>query len=180
MVGFARENLSSISAISRCRLGKGLAELPRFVTRFTTGSSGLAGSAQGFAEAFTHDVRSRPSFQAQGSKRFDQFSRCLKQLFGEGERVLRPEGRQCPSSIASTSAKKIPAWTRISSVLSIVPLISENPFRLARDIRSIGVRTADQIAARLGIGAVRFVDAHRARGADAVAVPRAGDAAPAG
>ena len=32
MVGFARENLSSISAISRCRLGKGLAEFSRLVT----------------------------------------------------------------------------------------------------------------------------------------------------
>jgi exodeoxyribonuclease V alpha subunit len=32
-----------------------------------------------------------------------------------------------------------------------VRLISENPYRLARDIRSIGFRTADQIAAKLGI-----------------------------
>jgi exodeoxyribonuclease V alpha subunit len=32
-----------------------------------------------------------------------------------------------------------------------VPLISENPYRLARDIRGIGFRTADQIAAKLGI-----------------------------
>src|SRR5262252_820879 len=32
-----------------------------------------------------------------------------------------------------------------------VRLISENPYRLARDIRGIGFRTADQIAARLGI-----------------------------
>src|SRR2546427_5887368 len=32
-----------------------------------------------------------------------------------------------------------------------VQLISENPFRLARDIRGIGFRTADQIAAKLGI-----------------------------
>jgi exodeoxyribonuclease V alpha subunit len=30
-------------------------------------------------------------------------------------------------------------------------LISENPYRLARDIRGIGFRTADQIAAKLGI-----------------------------
>ena len=29
--------------------------------------------------------------------------------------------------------------------------ISENPYRLARDIRGIGFRTADQIAAKLGI-----------------------------
>jgi exodeoxyribonuclease V alpha subunit len=32
-----------------------------------------------------------------------------------------------------------------------VQLISENPYRLARDIRGIGFRTADQIAARRGI-----------------------------
>jgi exodeoxyribonuclease V alpha subunit len=32
-----------------------------------------------------------------------------------------------------------------------VQVISENPYRLARDIRGIGFRTADQIAARLGI-----------------------------
>jgi len=32
-----------------------------------------------------------------------------------------------------------------------VQVMSENPYRLARDIRGIGFRTADQIAARLGI-----------------------------
>ena len=32
-----------------------------------------------------------------------------------------------------------------------VQLISENPYRLARDIRGIGFRTADQIASKLGI-----------------------------
>ena len=32
-----------------------------------------------------------------------------------------------------------------------VQLISENPYRLARDIRGVGFRTADQIAAKLGI-----------------------------
>jgi len=32
-----------------------------------------------------------------------------------------------------------------------VQLISENPYRLARDIRGIGFRTADQIAAKLGV-----------------------------
>ena len=32
-----------------------------------------------------------------------------------------------------------------------VAVISENPYRLARDIRGIGFRTADQIAAKLGI-----------------------------
>jgi exodeoxyribonuclease V alpha subunit len=30
-------------------------------------------------------------------------------------------------------------------------VISENPYRLARDIRGIGFRTADQIAAKIGI-----------------------------
>ena len=32
-----------------------------------------------------------------------------------------------------------------------IQLISENPYRLARDIRGIGFKTADQIARRLGI-----------------------------
>ncbi len=32
-----------------------------------------------------------------------------------------------------------------------IPLVSENPYRLARDIKGIGFMTADQIAARLGI-----------------------------
>ena len=32
-----------------------------------------------------------------------------------------------------------------------VQVISENPYRLARDIRGIGFRTADQIASKLGI-----------------------------
>ena len=32
-----------------------------------------------------------------------------------------------------------------------IPLISENPYRLARDLRGIGFRSADQIAAKLGI-----------------------------
>jgi len=32
-----------------------------------------------------------------------------------------------------------------------IALISENPYRLARDIRGIGFRTADQVAAKLGI-----------------------------
>ena len=32
-----------------------------------------------------------------------------------------------------------------------VRLISENPYRLARDIRGIGFLTADQITAKLGI-----------------------------
>jgi exodeoxyribonuclease V alpha subunit len=36
-------------------------------------------------------------------------------------------------------------------VVDAVQLISENPYRLARDIRGIGFRTADQIAGKLGI-----------------------------
>ena len=32
-----------------------------------------------------------------------------------------------------------------------VPLVTENPYRLAKDIRGIGFRTADEIAAKLGI-----------------------------
>jgi exodeoxyribonuclease V alpha subunit len=38
-----------------------------------------------------------------------------------------------------------------TSGVDAVRLISENPYRLARDIRGIGFRTADQIAAKLGI-----------------------------
>jgi len=33
-----------------------------------------------------------------------------------------------------------------------VPLVTENPYRLARDIRGIGFKSADQIALKLGIG----------------------------
>ena len=32
-----------------------------------------------------------------------------------------------------------------------IALITENPYRLSRDIRGIGFRTADQVAAKLGI-----------------------------
>jgi exodeoxyribonuclease V alpha subunit len=40
-----------------------------------------------------------------------------------------------------------------------VQLITENPYRLARDIRGIGFRTADQIAAKLGIEKTALIDA---------------------
>jgi exodeoxyribonuclease V alpha subunit len=40
-----------------------------------------------------------------------------------------------------------------------VQLISENPYRLARDIRGIGFRSADQIAAKLGIEKTALVRA---------------------
>jgi exodeoxyribonuclease V alpha subunit len=38
-----------------------------------------------------------------------------------------------------------------------VQLISENPYRLARDIRGIGFRTADQIASKLGIEKIALI-----------------------
>jgi exodeoxyribonuclease V alpha subunit len=38
-----------------------------------------------------------------------------------------------------------------------VQVISENPYRLARDIRGIGFRTADQIAAKLGIAKTALI-----------------------
>ena len=38
-----------------------------------------------------------------------------------------------------------------------VALISENPYRLARDIRGIGFRTADAIAGKLGIGKTEMI-----------------------
>src|SRR6201994_2002578 len=43
-----------------------------------------------------------------------------------------------------------------------IRLISENPYRLARDLRGIGFRTADQIAGKLGIGKTALI---RHRGA---------------
>ena len=51
-----------------------------------------------------------------------------------------------------------------------VRLISENPYRLARDIRGIGFRTADQIAGSDGVGAecdsvcARLLECHAADG----------------
>ena len=38
-----------------------------------------------------------------------------------------------------------------------VQVMSENPYRLARDIRGIGFKTADQIAMRLGIDKAAMV-----------------------
>jgi exodeoxyribonuclease V alpha subunit len=40
-----------------------------------------------------------------------------------------------------------------------IPLIMENPYRLARDIRGIGFKTADEIAGRLGIEKTSMVRA---------------------
>ena len=40
-----------------------------------------------------------------------------------------------------------------------VPLVSENPYRLARDIRGIGFKTADQIAEKLGIAKTSMIRA---------------------
>src|SRR5436305_10875848 len=45
---------------------------------------------------------------------------------------------------------KMPECSSVGAKFAI-QLISENPYRLARDIRGIGFRTADQIAAKLGI-----------------------------
>jgi exodeoxyribonuclease V alpha subunit len=53
-----------------------------------------------------------------------------------------------------------------------VQLISENPYRLARDIRGIGFRTADQIAAKLGIEKTALI---RARAGIAYALTEAMD-----
>ncbi len=38
-----------------------------------------------------------------------------------------------------------------------VQVMSENPYRLARDIRGIGFKTADAIAMRLGIGTTAMI-----------------------
>src|SRR5208282_2622810 len=40
-----------------------------------------------------------------------------------------------------------------------IPLVSENPYRLARDIRGIGFKSADLIAERLGISRTAMVRA---------------------
>jgi exodeoxyribonuclease V alpha subunit len=40
-----------------------------------------------------------------------------------------------------------------------IPLVTENPYRLARDIRGIGFRTADQIAEKLGIAKTAMIRA---------------------
>lgn len=42
-----------------------------------------------------------------------------------------------------------------------VKLISENPYRLARDIRGIGFKTADQIARKMGIEPTAMIRASR-------------------
>ena len=40
-----------------------------------------------------------------------------------------------------------------------IPLVKENPYRLARDIRGIGFKTADQLAERLGIAKTSMIRA---------------------
>jgi exodeoxyribonuclease V alpha subunit len=40
-----------------------------------------------------------------------------------------------------------------------IRLISENPYRLARDIRGIGFKSADQIAGKLGIAKTALIRA---------------------
>src|SRR6202171_4306299 len=62
----------------------------------------------------------------------------------------RSSARSCCSCTATGSA---PRAVRIYKTYGTeaVQLISQNPYRLARDIRGIGFRTADQIAAKLGI-----------------------------
>jgi hypothetical protein len=39
--------------------------------------------------------------------------------------------------------------------------MTENPYRLARDIRGIGFKTADAIAMKLGLREPRIIAAHR-------------------
>jgi exodeoxyribonuclease V alpha subunit len=40
-----------------------------------------------------------------------------------------------------------------------IPLVSENPYRLARDIKGIGFKTADQIAGKLGVEKIAMIRA---------------------
>ena len=46
-----------------------------------------------------------------------------------------------------------------------IPLVSENPYRLARDIKGIGFMTADRIAEKLGIEKTAMIRAHGPGGA---------------
>src|SRR5262249_5966009 len=65
-------------------------------------------------------------------------------------RSRRSSARSCSSCMPMASA---PRAVRLYKTYGAdaVQLISENPYRLARDIRGIGFRTADQIAEKLGI-----------------------------
>jgi ATP-dependent exoDNAse (exonuclease V) alpha subunit len=69
--------------------------------------------------------------------------------------VLDDLGRKAMAAIAERSHAATltlqAALARPVSVTKPIKLISENPYRLARDIRGIGFLTADQIAAKLGI-----------------------------
>jgi exodeoxyribonuclease V alpha subunit len=64
-----------------------------------------------------------------------------------------------PYSTSSSRSLFACASSRASapSGADAVRLISENPYRLARDIRGIGFRTADQIAAKLGIAKTALI-----------------------
>lgn len=44
-----------------------------------------------------------------------------------------------------------------------VPLVKENPYRLARDIRGIGFKTADELAQKLGIAKTSMLSRHLLR-----------------
>ena len=46
---------------------------------------------------------------------------------------------------------RLTATVAVTPPRSLVQVISDNPYRLARDIRGIGFKSADQIAMRLGI-----------------------------
>jgi exodeoxyribonuclease V alpha subunit len=67
-----------------------------------------------------------------------------------------PAGRSRRSSGRSCCSCTPTAWVRVVRIYKTygndaVRVISENPYRLARDIRGIGFRTADLIAAKVGI-----------------------------
>ena len=85
----------------------------------------------------------------------------LRQVTGIGpkraERIIagwaeqKSSARSCCSCTANGVSTSRAARIYKTYGADAVQLISENPYRLARDIRGIGFRTADQIAARLGI-----------------------------
>jgi exodeoxyribonuclease V alpha subunit len=69
----------------------------------------------------------------------------------------RSSATSCCSYTPTASARRGRcAFTR-PMVADAIQLITENPYRLARDIRGIGFRTADQIAATLGIAKAALI-----------------------
>ena len=70
--------------------------------------------------------------------------------------MSRPVSGARPQAIMSAGSLRNASRSSASSIFKTydadaIPLVKENPYRLARDIRGIGFKTADALAARLGI-----------------------------